>query len=127
MIYGASDVSMMTLPSSERAVAAARHWVADVLVDALPATSDLAQMLTSELVANAVVHGDGDELRVRLVAHDDLLIEIWDSSHLAPHVRPHALASMSGRGLQIVDALSNEWGYRELDDGKWVWFRIDWP
>jgi anti-sigma regulatory factor (Ser/Thr protein kinase) len=128
MVHGASEMAMTTLPSSGQSVAAARRWVAGALVGASPATSDLAQILTSELVSNAVLYGKGDELRLRLVVDDDVLIEIWDGNRAAPHIQPRETASTSGRGLQIVEALSNQWGYRGVrNDGKWVWFRIDWP
>ncbi|HEX5018220.1 MAG TPA: ATP-binding protein [Actinomycetes bacterium] len=116
----------MTLPATEQAVPAARHWIADELMGAESATSELAQLLTSELVANAVLYGMGTEVRVRMgVVDADLLIEIWDANPVDPQLQVRDLTSTSGRGLKIVDALADQWGCSHRGTGKWVWFRIN--
>ncbi|MCM2387819.1 hypothetical protein [Streptomyces albipurpureus] len=44
---------------------------------------DLVELLVSEVVTNAVVHGAGDTYRVAVTA--DLAIEVWDASRCGPN------------------------------------------
>jgi anti-sigma regulatory factor (Ser/Thr protein kinase) len=94
-------------------------WTADVL--------DLAVLLTSELVTNAVLHGLGP---VQLLLDDDgdrLRIEISDGETALPPGpgRPDG-TQVSGRGLLIVDSLADRWGShsRPVPPGKIVWFEV---
>jgi len=85
----------------------------------------------SELVTNAIVHGEPPvELLVR-IPDDYLHIEVHDADREAPVHLPRAAPlpqdRMGGRGLRLVDALSSRWGLAEDDTGKWVWFEIDLP
>lgn len=70
---------------------------------------DDAVLATSELVSNAIEHGDGDvEVRVS-VAPDGVEVRVASPSADVPRIGdgpapPHAIR---GRGLMIVDALSD--------------------
>ena len=90
--------------------------------------ADVAVLLTSELVTNAVVHARSRiELVVRCeqhAPHDVLRVEVVDQSFREPfrlHTQNEATA---GRGLAILDRLATRWGVQTLDTGKSVWFEL---
>ncbi|WP_327178046.1 ATP-binding protein [Streptomyces sp. NBC_01335] len=70
------------------------------------------ELLVSELVTNAVVHGHGKEVRFSLAYVDgsDVLIEVDDRSPAPLRVRYPSPEQESGRGLLLVDALARAWG-----------------
>lgn len=97
---------------------AALAWGAGGLQDTLA-------LLATELVANAVRHGDGDiDITVRITA-DSVRVEVRDSSETAPAVGSLISDHEHGRGLALVDALASTWGVEPTLDGKSVWFEID--
>ena len=84
-----------------------------------------AEMLTSEVVTNAVLHAGGllvvelDDLR------DGVLVVVEDPGAALPIQRSPGPLDGGGRGLQIVDALASAWGVARMrGDGKYVWFRL---
>lgn len=86
--------------------------------------TDVACLLTSELVTNAVVHAPGD-LSLRLTLDDQTLrVEIRDGSTQLPESQLVPNPQKSGRGLQIVGALSTSWGTSPVPGGKVVWFEL---
>jgi anti-sigma regulatory factor (Ser/Thr protein kinase) len=82
---------------------------------------DDAVLVADELVSNAIQHGQGPR-SCRLALIDDgrgLLVEVTDSGPGAPAVRtPDATG---GRGLLLVDRLTNAWGVRWFGGRKTVW------
>ena len=101
--------------------------------------SETVQLLTSELVTNAVeetgilephpeygvVHAGATLIRVVLLefAHS-LVVEVWDSSFEPPKLAKPDSDSERGRGLQLVDTLSRRWGYYPARTGKVVWCEL---
>ncbi|MET7903949.1 SpoIIE family protein phosphatase [Streptomyces sp. NPDC005355] len=86
---------------------------------------DVALLITSELVTNALVHTQGEvHLHLTLTA-DRLRIAVSDRSPRAP-VKPATMdwESTGGRGLLLVDAVSQSWGSVPLSGGKQVWAEI---
>jgi len=81
-------------------------------------------LLASELMTNAVVHGSGPaRLRVNLEeAH--LLLAATDSSDRLPVVKDVGPSAPGGRGMRLLQDLSETWGVREDPFGKTVWCRI---
>lgn len=83
-----------------------------------------AMLLVSELVTNAVMHGQG---RITLLAgldDDRLLVEVIDRGHGFERVlREEDFDSVGGRGLKIVDAESSRWGIHE--GTTHVWFELE--
>lgn len=80
-------------------------------------------LVVSELVTNAVVHGEGPpELRLRWQG-PSLLVEVHDDSVLLPHVQPLDDApAVSGRGMALVDLVADAWGtHLDPTGGKTVW------
>ncbi len=86
--------------------------------------ADDADIITSELVTNAVQHvcDNGTEtIGVTLTRARDpaaVTIAVSDSSPEAPVRRDTSAASEQGRGLQIVEALSAHWGWHQEEGGK---------
>ncbi|MFH9552640.1 ATP-binding protein [Streptomyces sp. NPDC051445] len=123
----------IALPHSAAAVPVARALVRTALAELKHgADSDTAELLTAELVANAVEHTAGDapiELVVELQP-TGCRIEVHDPDPMAPGdlTRP-ALEEPDpwqehGRGLLLIRALSSSCGHRPTEQGKAVWFRL---
>ncbi len=104
-------------------VTAARRWVRHVLRDRSPEMVEAAELMTSELATNCVRHARTDfELSIR--AAGEIRIEVRDKGTGRPTVLSPAPEEPSGRGLRIIDAMSDEWGVIPGSDGKAVWFTI---
>ena len=86
---------------------------------------DVVALLTSELVTNAIRHG---EPPVRLRAeHDDSAVTVCveDANGSAPvAVTGGAWDASGGRGLHLVESLADCWGVARDGAGKQVWFRV---
>jgi len=88
-------------------------------------------VVVSELVTNALRHalpepvatGPPGQVRLGLLEYGPwLLCAVADPSQAAPVPRPSGSLAETGRGLQMISALSDLWGYTEpSDDGKIVW------
>lgn len=111
-----------TLPSSVSTPAAARAFARETL-DRGHATvriEDVA-LVVSELVTNAVVHGDGDITLDVVVADDAIRVEVEDREPELPDRLESRLDAESGRGLLLVSRIAREWGVRPAGSGKVVW------
>jgi anti-sigma regulatory factor (Ser/Thr protein kinase) len=89
------------------------------------ALSDV-ELLTSEVVSNAVKHGNLDprqEIRVRIVMDGHIRVEVMDPG---PPFEADLSDSpgTSGWGLFVVDTISTSWGVEPDGVGKRVWFEI---
>lgn len=121
-------MSEVVLPCTPEAAGRARHLVADACTAAaLPADlCDSAQLATSELVTNAIVHGRS-EVRLHLSVDGPrraLRIEVGDDNSRHPRVQPADDGALDGRGLFIVDLLATRWGVRDSATGKVVWLEL---
>lgn len=86
---------------------------------------DDAVLMLGELLANAVTHGRCPEAVVHLRLGDDaLLISVQDTCAHPPVLGPASWDDEGGRGLLLVEALAQEWGWVPLPMGKQVWFRL---
>jgi anti-sigma regulatory factor (Ser/Thr protein kinase) len=101
-----------------------REWLRSVQ---LAGMTDAAELLASEVVTNALVHGDTDvDIHVRRYP-ERVRVEVRDSD---PHLAlpdPHALRNdeaEGGRGLVIVSAMASAWGNSPSGRGKTVWFEL---
>lgn len=107
-------------------VSQARAFAAQALDGwGLRARAEDIRLCVSELATNAVVHGTapGHRFLVKLDSDDDVVrLEVHDSHRRQPAVREPAATDISGRGLQLVAALSDEWGVEDrASAGKIVW------
>jgi anti-sigma regulatory factor (Ser/Thr protein kinase) len=116
------------LPSELTSVGAARRQVNAVVSTLAPQQLDDALLATSEVVTNAILHGEAP-VRVRACAGPHWVrVEVGDGG--AGTLRPRrdvADDEDSGRGLFIVGAVTTRWGARPAvpGPGKTVWFEID--
>lgn len=108
----------------------ARREVVTALADwGHPAEAELAVLLTSEIVTNAVVHAGphpvGEMLGLVLEQIGELVrVEVTDWSPALPVVGDGAMDGASGRGLHLLHALATEWGVIPSETGKVVWFEV---
>lgn len=120
----------ITIRGCTREVARARTFVARILGPDHPGT-EVAVLLTSELVTNAVLHSDsrgGGTVRVVVTQLAGWLrVEVTDagSAHSTPEVKDTGCVS-NGHGLFLVNALAHEWGYCASDGQTIVWFSLAW-
>lgn len=98
----------------------------------VPALVDTAELLTTELVTNALQHtGDGAVVVVGLdpgASAMRLRVEVHDTVTRRPRLRDGAAEddqSTSGRGLLLVEVLADAWGVHAMGTGKVVWFELD--
>ena len=88
-------------------------------------------LLVSELVTNAVVHtGCPAVLRLVFPVGPDadrhpVRVEVADASDQPPQPRPQQSEDTSGRGLELVECLSDRWGWYPDGSGKRVWCEIE--
>lgn len=116
-----------------RAVPETRHALRALLEDwGKPGRSDTAELLTTELVTNALVHTDGDCVLTATVGPDALYVEVRDFTGRIPSPRvPRPDEGTSGRGLMLVQCLADAWGVRTQGGGpgevggKVVWFELE--
>ncbi len=107
-----------------KSVGAARHFVRDVLREQPRETVEAAELMTSELATNSVRHAHSDfELAIHC-SRRDIRIEVSDNGQGQPTPRSPAPHERSGRGLRIVQELSDTWGTVSSRNGKMVWFTL---
>ena len=117
------------IPNDPRAVTVCRRTLRLILtMHGLIGLVDVAELLATELVSNAVRHTKGPAaLRVRWAA-GVLRIGAWDADPEPPEP-PRALEPLveaeEGRGLALVRACADAWGWQPLsrhgNRGKYVW------
>jgi len=108
------------LPSEPASVSRARHAVVRTCRTWNLGVGMTAELVVSELVANAVLHGWG-HVSLRLVDTDDgLRIEVADANPEPPVPTDGHSTRVGGFGMQIVDRLA-EWGWEPTSGGKVVW------
>ncbi|MCQ4080156.1 SpoIIE family protein phosphatase [Streptomyces sp. RB6PN25] len=123
----AESVGDWTLPPEGQSVAKARDLARGRLEEwGLEELVDTSELLVSELVTNALRHGEGD-IRLRLLLDRTLVCEVWDSGLVQPRRRRARDTDEGGRGLQLVSLLSESWGSRRTPHGKTVWFELALP
>ncbi|WP_410583640.1 ATP-binding protein [Amycolatopsis sp. lyj-108] len=105
-----------------------RAWLREQLGEVGSTTIADTELLTTELVTNAHEHANGVcELRVSLPSDREVVrVEVDDHR---PLLRPRRVAkqdptSPRGRGLELVEAISTQWGVNTGTGYKTVWAEI---
>lgn len=89
-----------------------------------PELADDAALVASELVTNALLHGDGCR-GIRVTAGDGgLRVEVRDGNKEPPLLGYPSEESLTGRGLRLVASLSAAWGAEMEADGKVLWAEV---
>ncbi|MBB4771632.1 ATP-binding protein [Actinomadura livida] len=120
--------SVVLLPHAPSSVAVARRRLSSELVDSgvYDTIVDDATVIISELISNALRHArplPSGQVRVRWRRREDVLeLEVSDGGAMTePRRGPGTLSSLGGRGLGIVETLSDGWGVRHEDGSTTVW------
>ena len=114
------------LPKSARAPGLAREFLIDYLCRSHALElADEAALLTTEAVTNAVRYaGPPIELTVNC-SGSWIEVRVHDASSTEPRQVDAEDFATSGRGVALIEAVSDSWGVLQYDgDGKDVWFRL---
>ena len=88
----------------------------------------MVALLTTEAVANAVVHGPDDgPVEVDVVCTErSVRVSVTDASPMLPILRVVEPTAPGGRGVMLIDRLASSWGVDHAGrGGKTVWFEVD--
>ncbi len=115
-------------PPDTRSPRSARSFIEDVLrswscVDDV----EVAQLLVSELVGNAVQHASSPAVVTASLSGGRIRVAVADEDPSPPIERKGGPLAPNGRGLLILDRLADAWGIEEPADGpgKVVWFELE--
>ena len=113
------------LPRDPDAPGRARRLIGELAASVLDRDElERATLAISELVTNAVVHGQGVISMRASLDRDRLLVEVIDEgSGFERVVRERSFEDLGGRGLDIVDAETSRWGL--FEGTTHVWFEIE--
>jgi anti-sigma regulatory factor (Ser/Thr protein kinase) len=121
-------LSTLALPATSSAAKLARQHVAAIGAAWPDDLRDVALLLTSELVTNALRYGNGAIYLTVQQTPDTVRIEIQDANPTTPQmIASRDTTGERGRGLHIVDRLATRWGKTPTarPPGKTVWFELD--
>ncbi|MFJ9425392.1 SpoIIE family protein phosphatase [Streptomyces sp. NPDC101249] len=117
-------------PGDPEALRAARHLIRTAVRtwDA-GERADEIELVADELVTNALIHTEGAAVvTLRILTGGGgrrLRVEVEDASSALPRRRDPGDAGVSGRGLLLVDRLTDGWGVEARGGGKCVWCEFD--
>jgi len=123
-------VAAYALGAGAQSARAARRFTRETLGEwGLGSLADDAEAIVGEFVANAVSHAarnvapHAQQLGLRLLRRTgEVMCAVLDPSESAPVLREPSRTDEAGRGLQMVDALSDVWGWSPVTGrGKAVW------
>jgi anti-sigma regulatory factor (Ser/Thr protein kinase) len=132
----------LTLGALPTAVASARAHAAMIVGEwAMTSMTEDVALIVSELVTNAVVASTDADGRLKYTGvssglpvvnlrlssdRSRIVIEVWDQIPRAPEAKQPEPSAENGRGLLLVEALSERWGWDHAPgwSGKVVWAEI---
>lgn len=128
-------VSIVFLPHAPASVSVARrHLSRELLAWGVTETVvDDAAVIVSELLSNALRHAralpGAGQVKVAWIRHgDEVEVAVTDGGAATePRKGQPALSSLGGRGLAIVETLSQSWGVRREGEGSTVWASLHAP
>ena len=114
------------LTAGPAAAAEARSQVrAAICAWDLPVDPDVAVLLASELVTNAIRHEAGKTITLDITcSRGQLRVDVHDTSRSLPVLVDAPADAEAGRGLMLVATLSDEWGFYRTPAGKAVYFAL---
>ena len=115
--------SMAVLDRRVGSAAEARSWLGEFLSRSAVAVKvcEDAVLVISELVTNALLHGQGRPVVRAGLAPGWLELSVTDSGPELPELLARDPERVGGIGLVIVDQLSQAWGVASFPGGKTVW------
>ena len=92
----------------------------------IPVDLDVAVLLTSELVTNAIRHEAGETITLTITCVcGQLRVDVHDTSRTMPVMMDARVDAEAGRGLMLVASLSTDWGVHLTRSGKAVYFTLE--
>lgn len=120
-----TEVILPSLPESARTARRLAHCVVIRQWGLSVQVAEQAVLLVSELVGNAVRHTGARSFGLRMHRRRGWIrVEVRDPSRGLPCLMPVHELDESGRGLFLVDKLSDRWGADLLPRGKLTWFEM---
>jgi anti-sigma regulatory factor (Ser/Thr protein kinase) len=116
----------MSVPSVPSSVGDLRRFaLAAGRSEGFTGDTDTLALLVSVVATNALLHGRG-QVSLRVTARAPRLrVEVTDASDVVPVRRPATELGEGGRGLMLLDLLSDRWGVERVPPrGKVVWFEL---
>ncbi|HWG00842.1 MAG TPA: ATP-binding protein [Trebonia sp.] len=114
------------LPRTPVSAGVARgHLRAAIAEWRVPVDADVAVLLTSDLVTNAILHGDGKTVTVAIrCSRGRLRVDVYDTARSLPATLEPADME-TGSGLVLLTTLASEWGCFRTPAGKAVYFTLE--
>ncbi|MEU2623919.1 ATP-binding protein [Streptomyces sp. NPDC007157] len=109
------------LLATPKAAPELRHWLRDHPYD--------VRLCATELLTNVIEHiGEGTPVTVRVIGapgHCSTRIEVTDPDpRTRPVLLPATETEQSGRGMAVLDSLTDRWGVDRTQDHKTVWCEL---
>lgn len=127
-LFGNPTEHEVPLPSRPESAATARRLAQVVALRQWqlgPKVTEDTVLLVSELVGNAVRHTGARVFGLHMRRRPGWIrVEVRDPSRGLPCLMPVQETDISGRGLFLVDKLSDRWGVDLLPRGKTTWFEM---
>lgn len=115
----------LELPPRPASAAEARRFVARAMRTVEPGVREVGVLLTSELVTNALLYGQGEITLSITPVEQGVRVAVRDGSQTDVHPKHVPVEATSGRGLALVEQLAASWGVDTIEgDGKVVWFEV---
>ena len=120
------QVCRVRLTASPAAASEARSQVrAAIRAWEIPVEEDVAVLLTSELVTNAIRYEAGETVMLVIsCACGRFRVDVHDTSCFVPIPVNGPADAEAGRGLMLVSSLSSQWGFYPTPAGKAVYFTL---
>jgi anti-sigma regulatory factor (Ser/Thr protein kinase) len=117
----------LDLNPEPRSAGAARRFVMRCLGPLDVEMEGTLELLTSELVTNAVLHARTPLLLGVAQSGARIIVCVGDRNLLRPEQQPYSEDRSDGRGIVILQALAERWGITTQPGGKVVWFTMRQP
>ena len=118
----------LTLSADPRSIRVARAFLVSIArqLDLPHDTVSVAELALSEIVTNAVVHGEPPIVIAVRATPERLHVSVADASPARPRADETRLDATGGRGLAIVAAVAGAWGCEPdaVGPGKRIWFSV---
>lgn len=115
-----------TFPNEPESAWVAQMWAHEVVADWVPTeVAQRIELILNELMANAILYGEGDIEVALLRQHDRIEISVTDSGGGEVHAQ-REVGEVNGQDFAVVEALAIEWGFDTVWDrrGRRVWAQV---
>jgi anti-sigma regulatory factor (Ser/Thr protein kinase) len=121
-------VVTLDLPPEPKSATRARTLTRSYLESSCPPDAiEVAALLVTELVTNAVLHARTPIVVVVESSPGVVFLAVNDQAAGEPIARDYGVDAATGRGIKLVRELSTRWGVERSEAGKRVWCEITFP